>query len=481
MIKGGFHMDTPVHDPMAYTDGETYYIFGSHMSAATSKDLRHWQQFAEGVNEENPLFSNLFLPEAGAFDYAGENDGTYSVWAPDVSYNPYLGKYVMYFCTTSSFMKSCLCMAVADEVKGPYTYTDTILYSGFNRDTYRKTNIEDILGENPDLTPYLNADGVYDHLKWPNCIDPNTFHDKEGRFWMVYGSWSGGIFLLELDEHTGRPIHPEADPKNQVDEYFGRKLMGGGHKSIEGPYILYDRISDYYYLFVSFGWLEREGGYQVRLFRSKKPEGPYVDMLGNSLFDEEEHAPFGLKLIGNYVFPSLDMGYKSPGHNSAFEDRDKKLYMVYHQRFDMQWEIHEPRVHQLFRTKDQWLTLCPFATEGEVLAAKKYRKEELAGRYYLVDHLQDISSEVHVPVMIELTEQGEIFRILEESEGELQKKTASAAAGDYRPGDSSGITFTIDGNSYEGVVVEMKDEAGNQTRCITAVGSNHSLWAVRYL
>ncbi len=31
--------------------------------------------------------------------------------------------------------------------------------------------------------------------------------------WMVYGSWSGGIFLLEIDEKTGLVIHPKEDEK----------------------------------------------------------------------------------------------------------------------------------------------------------------------------------------------------------------------------------------------------------------------------
>ena len=91
--------------------------------------------------------------------------------------------------------------------------------------------------------------------------------------WMVYGSWSGGIFLLEIDEKTGLVIHPKEDEKNGVDPYFGKRLLGGGHKSIEGPYILYDEESGYYYLFVSYGSLTREGGYQMRVFRSKTVDG----------------------------------------------------------------------------------------------------------------------------------------------------------------------------------------------------------------
>ena len=92
-----------------------------------------------------------------------------------------------------------------------------------------------------------------------------------------------------------------------MDTYYGKRLLGGGHKSIEEPYIMYDAKSDYYYLFVSYGALTREGGYQIRVFRSKTPDGDYVDMNGNTPWaKDKDHAGFGLKLSGNYMLPSLE-------------------------------------------------------------------------------------------------------------------------------------------------------------------------------
>ena len=98
--------------------------------------------------------------------------------------------------------------------------------------------------------------------------------------WMVYGSWSGGIFLLEIDEKTGLVIHPKEDEKNGVDPYL--ETSAWRRNTIDrGPYILYDEESGYYYLFVSYGSLTREGGYQMRVFRSKTVDGEYVDMNGH--------------------------------------------------------------------------------------------------------------------------------------------------------------------------------------------------------
>ena len=482
MKVGGFHAPTPVHDPSVYVgrDGN-YYIFGSHMAAAVSKDLRYWESFADGVKADNPLFDNLLDEEKAAFSYCGKfNDEYYAVWAPDVSYNPYLGKYVMYFCTSGSYIKSCICMATAENIRGPYHFERILLYSGFDADTVEQTNV----GEFVDQTEqeiYWKKTGKYNNLSWPNCIDPNLFHDKEGRLWMVYGSWSGGVFLIEVDEHTGLLVHPAADRKNQVDPYFGRKLLGGGHKSIEGPFILYDEKADYYYLFVSFGWLSREGGYQIRMFRSKRPEGPYVDMEGKTFRRVNHHDPYGLKLMGNYMFPSMECGYKSPGHNSAFVDQDGQIYMVYHQRFDLATEMHEPRVHQLFRTGHNWLTVCPFATDGEMLCQKNYHESEILGTYYLVEHGLDISNRMHKPLRVEFVRGGDILKYVDQSAEPQNTLKYEKPYGEFILDGGGRIAFAVGGVHYEGVIVQLNDEAGNPTMCVTGVGENQSAWAVRYL
>ena len=48
---------------------------------------------------------------------------------------------------------------------------------------------------------------------------------------------------MGLDHATGLVIHPQADEEKQVDPYYGKRLLGGGHISIEGPYIMYDEES----------------------------------------------------------------------------------------------------------------------------------------------------------------------------------------------------------------------------------------------
>lgn len=470
--KGGFTVNASVHDP-AIVVGEDgmYYIFGSHMEAAKSSNLHQWISFASGVNAKNPLFSNLFDENMDAFSYVGKHvDGGYAVWAPDVIYNKKMQKWVMYFCTSHDYQTSNLCFAIADKIEGPYEYQDTFLYSGFTIATVEKTNFFEVMGTDDKhaLKGYIQGGG-YNHSLYPNCIDPTVFYDAEGRMWMVYGSWSGGIFLLEIDEETGYPIHPEADEENGVDRYFGKHLVGGLHNSCEGPYILYDEQTKYYYLFVSYGGLTSNGGYQIRVYRSKKVDGPYVDTRGQNLGAVIDHSSYGLKMMGNYTFPSLIYTYMAPGHNSAFIDKDGKMYLVYHQRFDDGQEYHEPRVHQMFINENGWPVAAPFATCGETLQSKGYSNQEVAGTYYYLNHETDIGDTVHESQEIVWNQDGTITQDNEKIGNYVLKKNAPY------------VVVTIGEQQYDGVMIQMQDEAGNQTMCFTACGKdNKTIWGVHY-
>ena len=74
---------------------------------------------------------------------------------------------------------------------------------------------------------------------------------------MVYGSYSGGIFILELDPESGFPYPGQG---------YGKKLMGGNHAGLKTLYF-YSPDTDYYYLFVTFGGLAADGGYNMRIAR----------------------------------------------------------------------------------------------------------------------------------------------------------------------------------------------------------------------
>lgn len=462
-IKGGIS----VHDPSIVEDNGQYYIFGSHMTAARSTDLRNWTGLGDGYSELNSVYGKFFDKDKETFAYTGDNgNGNYSVWAPDVIYNKKQGLYYMYCCTSSTYIKSNLCYATAENIEGPYEWQGALIYSGFTRSDIDKTNVYDYVDEDAAKT-YFDISGQYNNQAWPNAIDPTVFYDKDGKMWMVYGSWSGGIFLLEIDENTGEVIHPQADPDNNVDAYFGKRLLGGGHNSIEGPYIQYDEETDYYYLYVSYGALQSDGGYQIRVFRSKTVDGDYEDMNGEHPVIGDDHSKFGLKLSGNYYLPSLVKSYMATGHNSSFIDKDGKKYICYHTRFDDAAEYHQPRVHQYLTNSEGWPCMLPYATDGETVSDKGYNKEEIVGEYYLINQGTAINSDIARPIKVVLSNKGNVY-------GDDLTGTWKEEKDSYR------MTITLGDKEYSGVFCKMNDEAGTEVMTFSAVGDNESIWAVKY-
>lgn len=463
-----------VHDPSILKADGSYYIFGSHMAAAKSDDLLNWEKVADGYGKGNPVYGQIYDVAETAFAYSGNknsliptDDKQTHVWAPDVIYNKTTGLYYMYYCTTSTWNASNLCYGVSKTPEGPYEWRGTLIYSGFNRKTIKSTDVLDYVDEEYAYKNYIKA-GAYNYEDYPNAIDPTVFYDADDRMWMVYGSWSGGIFLLELEPATGLVIHPQADEEKQVDPYYGKRLLGGGHISIEGPYIMYDEKSGYYYLFVSYGTLTSNGWYQVRVFRSETVDGDYVDMNGEYPQKSAMHENYGLKLTGNYKLPSIEKAYMATGHNSAFIDDDGKMYLIYHTRFNDGGEGHSPRVHQMIVNEEGWPCELPYQTQGETVSVDGYSKKDIVGRYYVVNQGTDISDTIANPVILYLNKDGSISG--RDSKGNWNCKE-----------DSCYMDITIDGEKFTGVFCQMKDEAGEDVMTFSAVGANESVWGVKYI
>ena len=444
-VKAPVHVS--VHDPSVFEDKDgTYYVFGSHTASASSPDLIEWKQlnFDYGNGKNLPFYGDLEETLAKPFSWAGFDDGDaggYAVWAPDIVYDPYYvfpdgteGAYLLYVCTSSTWRRSAISYLVSREIEGPYEFGDTILYSGFTKSgefdgrSTRNTawdndylNLKELIekgsaggGIDEVSDKWFNADGSWNHTYAPNAIDPNVFFDADGeRLYLSYGSWSGGMFLLELDRTTGKAVYPGVDSVdevsgNYVDRYFGVHLIGGDHQSGEGPYITYDRESGYYYLYCTYGGLAANGGYNMRLFRSKAVTGPYLDAAGQNAADNRKNGDrYGIKLIGNYAFFD-QIGKRAAGHNSQLTSSDGSRYLVYHQRFDVkpQLEAHEVRVHQQFLNEDLWPVTAVYEYAGET--PEHYETGDVAGLYEFVNHGRKTDGEMIRTELVTLGEDGSI-------------------------------------------------------------------------
>lgn len=499
-----------VHDPsiLEAVDG-TYYAFGSHIDSAKSKDLVNWTTISAGYNspgynsKNDVIFGNLSENLAKPFKWAGEDDGdhkgSFAVWAPDAFYNKdYInedgskGAYMMYFCTSSTARRSVLAFGVSDKPEGPYKCVDTLIYSGFTKnkaydsgskiDThYTNTNISALIADGTlkdgvNDSWFVKSSSAYNASYAPNAIDPTVFYDKDGKLWMTYGSWSGGIFVLQIDPETGKAIYPGKNSITEdglvVDEYFGTRIAGGYAKSGEAPYILYDAGSDYYYLYVTYEWLGVDGGYNMRLFRSKSPDGPYIDAAGNNAAlasQGSSHNNVGIKVIGNYQFSCLERAYKAPGHNSAFIDSDGNRYLFYHSRFSNSGEFHQLRVHQQFLNEDGWPVTAVFENKGDEISQTGYTADDIVGDYEFINHgtnndAANFKTSQNIKLNANGTISGDVTGTWEAKDGTYYMKAV------------------IDDVTYSGVFFAQNDESAEckKVMTFTAIGTNNmTIWGVK--
>lgn len=460
-----------VHDPSIFKDIDgTYYIVGTHITNASSDDLFDWEDrttdFRASLSDETIAMIRQWNDD--------ENGEWYGyLWAPDIIYNETMGKYCIYLSANGDNWKSNIVLLTGDSIYGPFEYAGSVVYGGFNADTFSLTDAGEVLGT--DTIPERYVTYGVDNKKWgdmyPNCIDPCVFYDEEGNLWMSYGSWSGGIFMLELDEETGlRDYNVSYDTGTHSDAYFGKLIAGGSYVSGEGSYI--QHIGDYYYLFISYGNLEAAGGYNVRVFRSKTPDGDYVDELGNTPYYDtysfNYNSGIGIRLFGGYKWKTMSVGQVAQGHNSAFVDDDGKAYIVFHTRTTNGSEGHYVKIHQLFVNKEGWLVAASYATDGETLREDGYDISEVLGEYEVIVHDLEIdykSLDYNTPHNITLNEDGTISGYYDGT-WSLEEGTPY-------------ITLSFNGDTYSGVTVSMNVEGSSvETMTFTALGleSQITVW-----
>lgn len=437
-----------VHDPAVTKVGSTYYTFGSHLAAAKSTDLMNWTKIADGVTSVNPLFNNVVTALADTFAWST----VVGLWRPYVIQLAD-GKFYMYYdsCQGSSPL-SAMGVAVADKIEGPYVNKQIILKSGGS-----------VAGYNVNTQP--------------NVVDPYLFHDASNKLWMIYGSFSGGIFILAMDEATGLPL---------ANQGYGKHLMGGNSSRIEGSSVLFSPQSQFYYMFFTFGGLDANGGYNVRVARSINADGPYLDAKGYDMkavkgkfaFDDASIAPYAQKLMGNFQFSlaagesGTALGYVSPGGASTlYEPTSNQYFMVFHTRFPGAGEAHEIRTHEMFINSDGWPVVAPFRyaplSQSAMPLAAAISNSEAQGSYKIVNHGKDITATIKASQNSKLNADGTI---------------SGAASGSWKHNGSNNITITLDnGGVFSGVLSrQWNTNAGSFVVTFTAQSSDGvSIWGAR--
>lgn len=527
---------TSIHDPSVVWDSKTgyFYIYGSHYAGAKTKDFRSYTAisryyqggyFDDGwtktYNTYKAFLSNpthtvkRCLPGSttqeevtlGSFDasafastYAGITVGDRAPvteaewvsgcqWAPDIVYNPHMDKWCYYLSINGDYWSSVIVLMTSDNPTGPFTYEGPVVFSGFDGQTrsgkrvnYKDTDLEIVLGTQKSL-PSRYATNQWGTF-YPNSIDPCAFFDEEGELWLAYGSWSGGIFMLKLDKETGLRDYtytyagtgttPNASATS--DAYFGTKIAGGCYVSGEGSYI--QHIGSYYYLFMSYGGFAPDGGYEMRVFRSTSPTGPYKDAAGKSAiftswvlnYGKNASDNRGMKLIGAMNnWGLMTVGECAQGHNSACQDDKGRTFLVTHTKFNDGTLGHSVRAYQLYLNKQGWLCTALFQFNGEettdetIATTQPWSAADIEGDYHVLVHpyrLDHDNMQEATPTTIHLSADGTV---------------TGSYTGTWKYTDEGASYFQIKLGSYtyNGVVVEQTLE-GNTSKvlCFTAIGTS---------
>lgn len=540
-----------VHDPSIVMDvtgsnanNPLYYIYGSHLGRAktnATSNYQIWNTFKTG--EENTGTSNSLFADVNGklvnfkdaystqlvkkvknykseevdfpnFDAHAWQAKGYNVqgnqWAPDIVYNKTMKKWCMYMSLNGDHWCSSIVCFVSDNIEGPWTYQGPVVFSGFQgtyahnsyaaADDWKHTDFAIATGETALPSRYKVGDkwGTY----WPNCIDPCVFYDDSDNLWMSYGSWSGGIFMIKLDKTNGLRDYTytfpyqisgttttpgAADANCTSDPYFGKKIAGGYYVSGEASYI--QKVGKYYYLFMSYGGLTAAGGYQIRVFRSEKPDGPYKDCLTSdgigAVYDKarvnfgvDANRDEGVKLFGNYQWETMPNAELAQGHNSAIVDHKRRALIVYHTRFLNRDEEHEVRVHQLFVNQDGWLVAAPYEFSGEtytdndIATQQLYDATKVAGDYQIIAHpyRQNTAAMAYEkPITIHLNADGSIS-------GEYTGKWELVSGTSYINLTLKGVATANAEVMFKGVLTEQTIDYTNiKALCFTALSSSDGL------
>ena len=331
-----------VHDPTVVLAEDGYYYMyqtdasygnahtaGGHFHSTRSKDLVNWE-YLGGVMQSLPDWVipklNEIRKEMGLKEVS-PSLADFGYWAPCVR-KVRNGLYRMYY--------SSVCPGA---LNGNGTWSERAFIgllensnpannNGWEDKGYVITNASDKeLNFNVASNDWANC-----YYKW-NAIDPSYLIDNDGKHYLIYGSWHSGIAALEVDTETGKPNALPLPFGNNEDiaaygSLIATRKMGDRWQGSEGPEIVYNAATGYYYLFMAYDALEVP--YNTRVCRSKNIYGPYLGIDGTDLThtggDMLPVVTHPYKFIGSY-------GWGGISHCAVFDDGNGNWYYASQGRY----------------------------------------------------------------------------------------------------------------------------------------------------
>ena len=413
-----------VHDPSVMKADDGYYYMyqtdasygnaheaGGHFHCRRSQNLVDWE-YLGGTMQEAPAWVkeklNTLRAEEGLAPIENPN---YGYWAPVVR-KIRNGLYRMYYC-----------IVVNDNIDGKNSWGERAFIGLMETADPASNQWEDkgyVICSSSDKG--MNDYGRPSASDWNayfkyNAIDPTLVITSDNRHWLTYGSWHSGFATIELNPETGKTMNELPSPWAIQDNSYGALVATRGDsnnrwQASEGPDVVYR--DGYYYMFIAYGQLEV--AYNTRVVRSENPEGPYVDMLGNSATSGQDMYP---EVTAPYKFAGSE-GWVGISHCGIFDDGNGNWFYASQGRFPVnvggnQYSnaIMMGHIRSIRWTEDGWPVVMPERYGAVPKVA--ITQSELVGEWELIQFkptpenstLND-NAEQYGSVVITLQEEGTV-------------------------------------------------------------------------
>jgi len=248
-------------DPEGTIFNNEYWVFPTYsapfdeqvfMDCFSSEDLVNWEKHERIIDTTEVKWAKR------------------AMWAPAIIQKD--GKYFLFFAANdiqSDVEHGGIGIGVADQPQGPY---------------------KDYLGK-PLLDKFHNG---------AQPIDQFVFHDKDGKYYMIYGGWRHCNIVRLKDDFTGfLPYEDGSVFKEITPESY-----------VEGPF-MFIRNGKYYFMWSEGGWTGPD--YSVAYAIADSPFGPF-------------------KRIGKILKQDPDVATGAGHHSVIHIPNTDEYYIVYHRR-----------------------------------------------------------------------------------------------------------------------------------------------------
>lgn len=272
-------------DPAIYKDQQggvnTWYLYCTSDALYAGDPNPHYLAIYQSSDMVNWTYDGNAFP--GLPSWANVSGA--SLWAPAIKY--FNGQYYLYYAASTTGLAgngSAIGVGTSSSPAGPFVDSGSPVVE-------------------PEVATNC-CDGAY-----RSTIDPDEIQDASGQRYILFGSFTGGIYVRKLSA-DGLTSDKSSEQQIAADNRY------------EGGNWWYD--NGYYYLFASStnccnGPLS---GYGVFVGRSTTPMGPYVDAQGISMTATNVGGTPVLRMNGNSVI--------GPGGNVIFADESGQNYILYH-------------------------------------------------------------------------------------------------------------------------------------------------------